>query len=41
MADAGGEEGWIEAQLELQPLLDWRRNFPALEDMRQDFNRPE
>jgi omega-amidase len=41
MADAGGEEGWIEAQLELQPLLDWRRNFPALGDMRQDFNRLE
>jgi predicted amidohydrolase len=41
MADAGGEEGWIEAQLELQPLLDWRRSFPALGDMRQDFNRLE
>lgn len=39
MADAGSEEGWIEAQLELQPLLDWRRSFPALGDMRQDFNR--
>jgi predicted amidohydrolase len=39
MADAGSEEGWIEAQLELQPLLDWRRSFPALDDMRQDFNR--
>jgi omega-amidase len=41
MADAGGEEGWVEAQLELQPLLDWRRSFPALSDMRQDFNRLE
>ncbi|HZF38116.1 MAG TPA: nitrilase-related carbon-nitrogen hydrolase [Blastocatellia bacterium] len=40
MSDAGGEEGWIEAQLELQPLLDWRRSFPALSDMRQDFNSP-
>jgi omega-amidase len=39
IADAGSEEGWIEAQLELQPLLDWRRSFPALSDMRQDFNR--
>jgi predicted amidohydrolase len=38
-ADAGGEEGWIEAQLELQPLLDWRRSFPALSDIRQDFLR--
>ena len=38
LADAGSEEGWIEAQLELQPLLDWRRSFPALDDMRQDFN---
>ncbi|HEU0184342.1 MAG TPA: nitrilase-related carbon-nitrogen hydrolase [Blastocatellia bacterium] len=39
LADAGSEEGWIEAQLELQPLLDWRRDFPALGDMRRDFNR--
>jgi predicted amidohydrolase len=39
LADAGSEEGLIEAQLELQPLLDWRRNFPALGDMRKDFNR--
>jgi predicted amidohydrolase len=38
-ADAGGEEGWIEAQLELQPLLDWRRSFLALGDIRQDFLR--
>jgi predicted amidohydrolase len=38
IADAGVEEGWIEAQLELQPLLDWRRSFPALSDIRQDFN---
>ncbi|HEY6403976.1 MAG TPA: nitrilase-related carbon-nitrogen hydrolase, partial [Blastocatellia bacterium] len=39
LTDAGTEEGWIEAQLELQPLLDWRRNFPALADIRPDFNR--
>lgn len=37
LADAGSEEGWIEAQLELQTLLDWRRSFPALGDVRQDF----
>jgi len=41
LADAGNEEGWIEARLELQPLLDWRRNFPALDDMRQDFVKLE
>jgi predicted amidohydrolase len=41
MADAGVEEGWIEARLELQPLLDWRRSFPALSDMRRDFNNLE
>jgi len=34
LADAGSEEGWIEARLELQPLVDWRRSFPALGDMR-------
>ena len=39
MADAGGE-GLVEAQLELQPLLDWRRSFPALGDMRR-INRLE
>jgi predicted amidohydrolase len=41
LADAGSEEGWIEARLELQPLLDWRRSFPALSDIRQDFVNPE
>ncbi|MCI0389184.1 MAG: carbon-nitrogen family hydrolase [Acidobacteria bacterium] len=41
LADAGSEEGWIEAQLELQPLLDWRRNFPALGDIRLDSLKPE
>jgi predicted amidohydrolase len=41
LADAGSEEGWIEAQLELQPLLDWRRSFPALSDIRQDFGKLE
>jgi len=41
IADAGSEEGWIEARLELQPLLDWRRNFPALGDIRQDFIKSE
>jgi predicted amidohydrolase len=37
LADAGSEEGWIEAQLEVQSATDWRRNFPALKDMRPDF----
>lgn len=41
LADAGSEEGWIEAKLELQPLLDWRRSFPALSDVRQDFVKSE
>src|SRR5215813_1267377 len=41
MADAGVEEGWIEARLDLQPLLEWRRSFPALSDMRRDFNNLE
>ncbi|HKQ78762.1 MAG TPA: nitrilase-related carbon-nitrogen hydrolase, partial [Blastocatellia bacterium] len=41
LADAGSEEGAIEAQLELQPLLDWRRSFPALGDMRPDFVKLE
>jgi len=38
MAEAGSEEGWIDARIELQPLLDWRRSFPALDDMRLNQN---
>lgn len=41
LADAGVEEGWIEAQVDLQPLLDWRRGFPALDDVRRDFVKSE
>src|SRR5262249_41576994 len=37
LADAGSEEGWIEARLELQTPLGWRSKFPALKDMRPDF----
>jgi len=34
---AGSSEGWIEAQLDLQSLMDYRNEFPALEDMRNDL----
>src|SRR5262245_11737881 len=38
LAEAGSEEVWIDARVELQPLLDWRRSFPALGDMRLNQN---
>ena len=37
LADAGNEEGWIAAQIDLDPLLKWRETFPALRDWRRDF----
>src|SRR5262245_23553988 len=41
LAEAGSEECAVEARLELQPLLDWRRSFPALSDRRPDLARAE
>ena len=41
LAVAGGEEGWIEARPELKTVLDWRSNFPALNDMRPGIVRSE
>lgn len=37
LEDAGSAEGWIEAELNLQELIDYRNEFPALEDMRDDL----
>ncbi|MBN2318254.1 MAG: carbon-nitrogen family hydrolase [Acidobacteria bacterium] len=37
LKDAGAAEGWIEAELDLQELIDYRREFPALNDMRDDL----
>jgi omega-amidase len=37
IADAGSREGWIEAELDLQELLSYRSEFPALADMRNDL----
>ena len=37
LADAGSSEGWIDAQLDLQDLINYRGEFPALEDMRNDL----
>ena len=37
LSDAGSSQGWIQADLDLQELLSYRREFPALEDMRDDF----
>ena len=34
IADAGNEEGVISADLDLPSLLDYRRQFPVLEDMK-------
>jgi omega-amidase len=37
LKDAGSAEGCIEAQVDLQDLLSYRRDFPALKDMRGDL----
>ena len=37
LAEAGSEESVIRAQLALSSLLSYRREFPALDDMREDY----
>lgn len=37
LADAGSEEGWIEADISLSLLLDYRRALPFLADIRQEY----
>lgn len=37
LADAGSEEGWIEADVDLKLLEDYRRQLPFLADIRSDF----
>ena len=37
LAAIGNAEGAFSAQVQLQPLLDWRRDFPALDDIRAEF----
>jgi len=37
IADAGSKEGIISAPLDLQALLDYRRELPFLKDMRKEF----
>lgn len=37
LADAGSEEGWIEAELDMKSLLDYRHQLPFLNDVRSDF----
>ena len=37
IADAGNRECLLSAELEVQPLLDYRREFPALADMRLEL----
>jgi predicted amidohydrolase len=41
IANAGTVEGVISGHLGLQPLLDWRKAFPALSDIRREFLGPE
>jgi omega-amidase len=37
LADAGTGEGRVEADLDIQKMLSYRKEFPALEDMRTDL----
>ncbi len=39
IANAGNAEGVIAGQLSLPPLLEWRKDFPALDDIRRKFIR--
>lgn len=39
IADAGNEEGVISAEVEMDAVVSWRRDFPALRDMRAEFLR--
>lgn len=40
LADAGEAEGTIAADVDPQVVHDWRRDFPALKDMRDDWFPP-
>jgi omega-amidase len=37
LADAGESEGFIEAELDPEVVLRWRKEFPVLRDARKDF----
>lgn len=37
LAEAGNGVGWIEAELDIRELVEYRRAFPALADMRDDL----
>lgn len=37
LADAGSEEGWIEAEVDLESLSKYRQALPFLADIRPDF----
>ncbi len=41
LADAGDREGVINAEVDLQTVLNYRRDIPFLPDMRADYVRPE
>jgi predicted amidohydrolase len=41
LAEAGSEEGTISAELDLPALVSYRRDFPALDDMRADYAKAE
>ncbi len=39
LADAGSEEGWIEADVDLASLNEYRKALPFLADIREDMTR--
>ncbi|MBL8186663.1 MAG: carbon-nitrogen family hydrolase [Acidobacteria bacterium] len=39
LADAGNEEGWIEADVDLASLNEYRKALPFLADIREDMTR--
>ena len=40
VADAGSDEGLLSAEIDLEDLADYRRQFPALNDIREEFLGP-
>jgi predicted amidohydrolase len=39
LADAGSEEAWMEAEVDYQSLLEYRRGLPFLADLRDEYVR--
>jgi omega-amidase len=41
LVDAGGEETIVQAELNPETVMEWRKSFPALDDARREFYNPQ